>query len=142
MYEDRKPLAKWSGNMMGSSRNKLTKVTVFIFKPTKTNYYVSVKFKGPRSVPVYGPLKGVTVLKPLEERKGETHRLVINYSKTGSHQGGPRYSFTQRVVLFFKDKRVMESLLKFLKKYTSKIVDKRVRKTKKRKHSKKRTKRR
>lgn len=135
-----------------SHGTKSPKITIDVYKPKKSNYYINIKNiknKGPFSKIHFGPLKGITLLPPLEidylrkkPLKEPEHRITIKYSNTGSHHGSRMFSYVEGMTLFFKDETQFNSLFKFLKKYTSNVVDKRV-KNKKDKRTKqtKRTKR-
>ena len=139
--EELTKVGSWS-----SHGTKSPKITIDVYKPKKSNYYINIKNKGPFSKIHFGPLKGITLLPPLEidyirkkPLKEPEHRITIKYSKTGSHHGSPMFSYVEGMTLFFKDETQFNSLFKFLKKYTSNVVDKRV-KNKKNKRTK-RTKR-
>ena len=49
-----------------SHGTKSPKITIDVYKPKKTNYYINIKNKGPFSKIHFGPLKGITLLPPLE----------------------------------------------------------------------------
>ena len=57
-------------------------------------------------------------------RKHPMYRVSINYTTTGSHQGGPLYSYQEHFCMFSKNKKTIDSLTTFLSKYSKKVTDK------------------
>ena len=60
------------------------------------------------------------------------YRVSINYTKTGSYQGGSVHSYQEHLSMFSKNKKTIDSLTTFLSKYSKKVTDKN-KKTKKKK---------
>ena len=137
-----KRVDQWKGNV--SIYGKNVKVHIEIFKPKHKNYYISIT-PCQLSKCVFGPLTNVIKMPPQETewkkgkgevpRKHPMYRVSINYTKTGSYQGGPVHSYQGYLCMFSKNKKTIDSLTTFLSKYSKKITDKN-KKTKKKGGSK------
>tara|TARA_Y100000768_G_C23926863_1_gene657992 strand:- start:523 stop:1317 length:795 start_codon:yes stop_codon:yes gene_type:complete len=140
--DDMKRVDQWKGNV--SIYGKNVKVHIEIFKPKHKNYYISIT-PCQLSKCVFGPLTNVIKMPPQETEwkkgKGEVprkhlmYRVSINYTKTGSYQGGPVHSYQEHLCMFSKNKKTIDSLTTFLSKYSKKVTDKN-KKTKKKGGSK------
>ncbi len=134
-----KRVDQWKGNV--SIYGKNVKVHIEIFKPKHKNYYISIT-PCQLSKCVFGPLTNVIKMPPQETewkkgkgevpRKHPMYRVSINYTKTGSYQGGPVHSYQEHLCMFSKNKKTIDSLTTFLSKYSKKVTDKN-KKTKKKK---------
>ena len=140
---DMKRLDQWKGTVSIYGNNE--KVHIEIFKPKHKNYFISIK-PCQLSTCVFGPLTNVIKMPPQETewkkgkgevpRKHPMYRVSINYTKTGSYQGGPVHSYQGYLCMFYKNKKTIDSLTTFLSKYSKKVTDKN-KKTKKKSVSKK-----
>ena len=114
---DMKRVDQWKGNV--SIYGKNVKVHIEIFKPKHKNYYISIT-PCQLSKCVFGPLTNVIKMPSQETewkkgkgevpRKHPMYRVSINFTTTGSHQGGPLYSYQEHFCMFSKNKKTIDSL--------------------------------
>ena len=138
---DMKKVDQWKGVGIEWGDKKI-KVHIEIFKPKQKNYIISIKPRLGVYKYVFGPLTNVIKHSPLE-RLGHVnyerglHRVCLNYTARGSHQGGPVHPYKDQWCMFSKDEKTIDNLSTFLSKYSNKVTDKRKKKTKEKKKTKK-----
>ena len=136
---DRKLIGEWNGRVTVSQSDRI--ITIQIYKvPNEKNKVVilGVPGLGPTSQwkNIDGSLLSAEKLNTKNTYQG-LNAVAISYQNRGSHQDGPIHSYKDRIVLFSKEEKKIDELIKFLQKYITKGKVRRTKRTIKRGGAKK-----
>ena len=135
---DRKLIGEWEGRVTVYQSDRI--ITIQIYKvPNEKNKVVILGVPGPWPTSQWKNIDG-SLLSAEKLNTKNTYQglnaVAIRYQKRGSYQDGPTHSYKDRIVLFSKEEKKIDELIKFLQKHITKGKVRKVRKVRKTKRGK------